>query len=70
METNFKMVAVAAIFKIETCQFSKVTFPYQPRTCTIEIDSIQQAVLLEIDGNQFQDGGRGGHIENRNMPIF
>jgi hypothetical protein len=29
-----------------------------------------QAVLHEIDGNQFQDGGHGGHIENRNITIF
>jgi hypothetical protein len=27
-ETNFKMVAVAAILKIETCRFSKGTSPY------------------------------------------
>jgi hypothetical protein len=26
--------------------------------------------FLEIDGNQFQDGGRGGQTENWNMPIF
>jgi hypothetical protein len=39
--------------------------PYSPPTRTIEIDSIRQAVLLELDGNQFQDG-----IENRNMPVF
>jgi hypothetical protein len=61
---------MVAIVKIETRRFSKGTFPYLPPTRTIEIDLIQQAVLLEIDGNQFQDGGRGGHIENRNMPIF
>jgi hypothetical protein len=64
METNFKMVA---ILKIETRRFSKGTFPYSPPTCTIEIDLIRQGVLLEIEGNQFQDGG---HIENRNTPIF
>jgi hypothetical protein len=60
------MVAVAAILKIETHRFSKGTFP-SPPTRTFEIDSIQQAVLLKIDRNQFQDGG---HIENRNMPSF
>jgi hypothetical protein len=36
----------------------------------VKIYSIVQAVLREIDGNQFQDGGRGGHIENGNTPIF
>jgi hypothetical protein len=58
-----------AILKIETRRFSKGTFPYSPATRTLKIDSIVQAVLQEIDGNQFQDGGRGGHIENRNTPI-
>jgi hypothetical protein len=29
-----------------------------------------QDVHREIEGNQFQDGGRGGHIENRKTPIF
>jgi hypothetical protein len=61
---------ILAILKIETCRFSKGTFPYSPPTHTIEIDSIRQAVLLEIDGNQFQDGGHGGNIENQNTPIF
>jgi hypothetical protein len=32
--------------------------------------SIVPAVLREIHGNQFQDGGRGGHIENRNTAVF
>jgi hypothetical protein len=48
METNFKMVA---ILKIETHRFSKGTFRSSPPKCTLTIDSIRQAVLLEIDGN-------------------
>jgi hypothetical protein len=31
METNFKMVAMVAILKIETRWFSKGTFPYSPQ---------------------------------------
>jgi hypothetical protein len=27
---------------------------------------IVQAVLREVDGNQFEDGGHGGHIDNCN----
>jgi hypothetical protein len=63
-ETNYKMVAVAAILKIETRRFSKGTCPYSPPTRTLKINSIGQAVLREIYGSQFQDG------ENRNTPIF
>jgi hypothetical protein len=63
------MLTVAAILKIETRRFPKGPFPYSASTCTRKIDSRVQAVPREIDGNQFQDGGRGGHIENRNTPI-
>jgi hypothetical protein len=50
--SQFKMVAVAAILKIETRRFSKGTFRYSSPTRTLKsIDSIRQAVLLEIDGN-------------------
>jgi hypothetical protein len=48
-------------------RFSKGTFPYSPPTHTLKINLIVQAVLREIDGNQFQDAG---HIENRNMQII
>jgi hypothetical protein len=61
---------MVAILKIKTRRFSKGTFPHSPPTRTLKINSIVQAVLREIDGSQFQDGGRGGHIENRNTPIF
>jgi hypothetical protein len=61
------VVAVAAILKIETCQFSKGTFPYSPPTRTFKINSIVQAILREIDGNQFQDGG---HMKNQKYTIF
>jgi hypothetical protein len=56
------MVAMAAILKIETRQFLKGTFPYSPPTRTLKTNSIVQAVIREIDRNQFQDGGRGSHI--------
>jgi hypothetical protein len=64
-ETKFTMAAVAAILKIGDRQKSKGTFPYPPPTCTVEMDSIGQGVLPEIDGNQIYDGCRGGHIENQ-----
>jgi hypothetical protein len=38
----------------KTCWFSKGTFPYSLPTHTLEIDSMVQVVLHEIDGNQFQ----------------
>jgi hypothetical protein len=58
------MEALPAKLNIETRRFSKGTFPYSPPTHTLKINSIVQAVLCEIDGNQFQDGDCGGHIEN------
>jgi hypothetical protein len=60
---------MVAILKIETRRFPKGTFPYSCPKCTIKIDSIAQAVVHEIDGNQFQDGDCGSHIENQTTPI-
>jgi hypothetical protein len=61
-ETKFTMAAVADILKIRDRRKSKGTFPYPPPTCTVEMDSIGQGVLPEIDGNQIYDGC---HIENQ-----
>jgi hypothetical protein len=64
-ETKFTM---AALLKIGERRKSKRTFPYPPPTCTVEMDSIGQGILPEMDGNQIYDGCRGGHIENRRAP--
>jgi hypothetical protein len=62
METKFMMAAVAAILKIRDRRKSKGSFPYPTPTCTVEMDSISQGILPEMDGNQIYDGC---HIENQ-----
>ena len=63
------MAAVEATLKIAARPFSKGTFLCSTPTHPAKMDLIRQGVLLEIDGNQFQDGCHGGHIEIAACPF-
>ena len=70
------MAAMEATLKIAARPFSKGTFLYSTPTYPEKMDLIGQGVLLEIDGNQIQDGCPSRHIGyrivlyiERNLPL-
>jgi hypothetical protein len=48
----------------------KGTFLQSPPISQKKIGPVNTGIRQIIDGNQFQDGGRGGQIENQNTQIF
>jgi hypothetical protein len=48
------------------CGYLSPTHVSHPPTRTLKIVSIVQGVLRKIDRNQFEDGGRGSHIDKSN----
>jgi hypothetical protein len=64
------MAAVVAILNEQWCWSLKGTFLQSPSISQKKIGPVNPGVRQIIDGNQFQDGGSGGHIENRNTQIF